>query len=231
MPNGAYNPQCANCDSFRYRKNRRCCRKHNFIMPELSELICTDYTHSKTATSFTDGLNTGELYYYSYASSEQPQSLGSFIELQTPIFQVQIRPDAELGWLIYTHPDDPFPDSNQIFSLIIEQNEIPFQAIYAERTLATGGTRFADNTWKTSYTTSTHRLLTPINKPFLLHDWLDDIFDLEANDSFIRNHEMSEFLKDSGIFALVRIVTPLGKYELIPDFIQHLTTFRRESNA
>ena len=22
MPNGAYNPQCANCDSFRYRKNR-----------------------------------------------------------------------------------------------------------------------------------------------------------------------------------------------------------------
>ena len=227
MPNGAYNPQCGNCDSFRYRRNGRCCRTHRFIMPALSELICTDYTHAGTTTSFTDSLAPGELYYYSYASAAPPQSLGGFAELQAPLFHVQIRSDTELGWVMYTQPNDPFPDVDHDCTLVIEQQIAPFRVVERERTLATGGTRLADKSWKTSYTTQVHRLLVSMNDPLLLRDWLGTLFDLDANDTFIHNHEMREMVESFGIYALVKIVTPLTTYMVIPDFIQHIATFRR----
>ena len=101
MPNGKGFPNCHECKN----NSTDGCRIHKFLWPVVSyEILCKDYCpayeHSQATNSKIQNLETGSLYYYSYAWKPNYAKLGSLTELNKNIYQLDAKEHAKYEWIL-----------------------------------------------------------------------------------------------------------------------------------
>ncbi len=241
MPNGHYHAQCQNCASYAYRKRGRRCRKHDFVLPRLSEVICRDwqvrereartkpwaynYAPALIESDEFRALIPGALYYYHYSSSQPPRPLGSFAELQSLVWSVHIRQDEELGWTLYLHSGDYdlLPQPGTPIAIELDGSAYPYLVADLPRRRATGGHRTPSGTWETRYETTTQRTIYSLVAPDALHTWLTVRLDLSAYHTATEANEFKESVRDAGFSAFMMATGEQRTYLLraLDDLLYH----------
>jgi len=230
LPNGHFNAQCFNCMAFVYRRNGRSCRKHDFLMPRLSaELICRDWRHREGSENPSEiakyrALEPNVLYYYHYTSDAPPEPLAPFAALKTPVWNVDVYCDVELGWAIRTrredHPQSPLPGA----SCTVHLDGAPhrFGVVEAARRRVVGGRRTAAGSWEDTWQERRERLLHCPETPAVLREWLGAQFDVDAHMAAMQVHFFGVSLLDAGIAAFLQALEQPLSYRLQLDCVGNL---------
>ncbi len=91
MSNSHGSPHCVYCKTYIDNKNRRCCLKHNFILPKIGySALCKDYRYNVDNSAFdmTEGFDINALYYY---YGDQYEKLDIFENIQQLILGAWIK--------------------------------------------------------------------------------------------------------------------------------------------
>jgi hypothetical protein len=206
-------PSCENCDFFRRMSDEeRLCNRHDFVMPRVDwQILCQDWQHKGSQVDWTD-LKPGTLYYYS-SSAGMRAEIGQFKNLQRIIFSVSIRQDEAMGWVIFPRRYyNYFPAPDRMVTILIGERRCKFQVVNVERNVATEMIPRDEGQWDTQTHTQQVLLLTSLESPDLLRDWLSSIMNVGA------------YIEDSfapSLFAFIEVKRPFAEYALHADMLAY----------
>ena len=240
MPNGKYDPQCYNCQFVTHRQDRRSCKLHDFVMPDIdTEIICRDFqlaeelqgdsVHFGYVPRFMHSqefrtLEPGSLYY----SFDRYGKFGAFRNLQRLIIDGDVYNDEELGWVIYLRHNRtqyPFlPEPKTRFRVLLNGDTYDFEIADLERRRLMGGRREEDGRWINNWQTVTTRIVYCPSKPNVLYDWLDHYFDARTLVEHLTDPSKTRFPEiesELWISCFVEIIEEKTVYRLRPDSLYH----------
>jgi hypothetical protein len=198
MPNGGHHPQCGHCRHFAAQR----CRRHDFVVPYLGEVICRDYELSdqrqpfgeweqsasdgrylvhapEELPQFSNGLHSlepGCLYQYGYHSAGPPWKLGRFTRLQRPIATSHADFDGARGWILRISWSEPtlLPAVNKPFTLSIGRQEHTAEIVEATTTYHVPWVVDETGQWRAVNEIRTRRekILCLPNEPQVIGEWL-----------------------------------------------------------
>lgn len=184
---------------------------------------CYGYAPSFLESERFHALEPGFLYYYSYASPNEPfEKLGAFEKLKFPIMGISIHEDRQFGWVIHIrhHDRNLFPSTGQKINLEVDGNEYICEILEVQRVMATGASRNSSGEWGAKYDTVSLTIIRCINSPKIIYEWFCSYFDVK---SIPRHHESidrSDFSKDLGFFVFIERLSE-NRYRLLLNFYQY----------
>jgi hypothetical protein len=176
-------------------------------------ILCRDWQHDQRQIDRED-MQAGVLYYYSSATGQLRLSeVGPFTQLQRLVISVSVRHDDELGWVIVPrHYHIYFPPPDSLINVRVGERKSKFQVVNSERKIAMEMIPAENGQWEAQSHMQQVYMLTSMESPDLLYDWLNSFMDVEA------------FLAQSfapSLVALVEILRQGSEYALHADTLAY----------
>lgn len=222
MPNGRNSPHCIICKNYIDNENRRCCLKHNFVLPKVGyHVLCKDFRHKMTdeGLDIADELDSDVLYYYIY-DNPLYEKLDTFDNLQQLVLSIWIKKidehyeivgnnnllDTSNGdFFIEIHDYDScyFPSTGS--EVILKADELNLSAVIYEIFYRPNNSKSRRNPMLVS------------NPSGSIHDWLLSHFDMPY---VFRKINDDEFLSlETGFPAFLKIDKSQCCFILMPDYL------------